>query len=325
MVAKYLITGVVSALLAGGAVYMVADAADLHPHETVKKRADQTVKTDAANKAKPKSGHYSSATKDASDTAGAASTIDAMTHKSDTAKKAVTAAKADVESAKRDMRKTENAVVKAEKPAPKKAWLDDYLDARQDNKSSSKMMAEQAREDEASETETKGSKSWKSLDPDAMTPKSGRKGVKDEATGTYVVKTREVEAPGVTESPEPGLRFDDGAGGSIVMRKRMDNSGQYELLIREAKKVDIPDQRDDAYFNILDLALKRDDIAMAEDVIGRISTDELRDSARTRLAVAHAKAGRIEEAFDVVDDVEIEELADLVRLEIIRTATGTER
>jgi hypothetical protein len=56
-------------------------------------------------------------------------------------------------------------------------------------------------------------------------------------------------------------------------------------------------------------------------LIENLSTPELRDTARQRIGISHAQAGRMDKAFAVMDGVEIDALSDPIRLEIIRSVT----
>lgn len=96
----------------------------------------------------------------------------------------------------------------------------------------------------------------------------------------------------------------------------------FGVLIDQASRIEIVDARDDAYFNILAHALAEDRPIVADSLLERFSTPELRDTARQRIGISHAQAGRIEEAFAVLETIEIEQLRDPIRLEIIRAATA---
>jgi hypothetical protein len=105
------------------------------------------------------------------------------------------------------------------------------------------------------------------------------------------------------------------------MRSRGPTSDTFEILLDQAKLISIDDARDDAYLSILDLALAQDQVSVADQIVTRLSAPPLRDTARQRIGVTHAQAGRIDAAFAVLDGIEIPELADPIRLEIIRTIT----
>ena len=96
----------------------------------------------------------------------------------------------------------------------------------------------------------------------------------------------------------------------------------FETLLGQAARLEIEDARDDAYLNILDYALREDRISVADSLVEKLSTPPLRDTARQRIGIAHAKAGRVDAAFAVLEDVEIAELSDPIRLEIIRAVTA---
>lgn len=97
----------------------------------------------------------------------------------------------------------------------------------------------------------------------------------------------------------------------------------FGTLIEQAGRIEIVDARDDAYFNILTFALTENRHTVAGEVLEKLSTPELRDTARQRVGISHARRGRMEEAFAVIDSIEINELKDPIRLEIIRSATST--
>ena len=99
----------------------------------------------------------------------------------------------------------------------------------------------------------------------------------------------------------------------------------YAILLSEAKKLEIDDMRDDAYINIIDFANANGDHARSEGLVEMLSTPDLRDIARQRIGVAHAKAGHLEKAFALVDELEVTELADPIRLELIRAAAHTDK
>lgn len=95
----------------------------------------------------------------------------------------------------------------------------------------------------------------------------------------------------------------------------------FETLIAQAALVEIVDARDDAYFNILNFSLAEGRYEIAAGLVANLSSPELRDTARQRIGISHAQAGRMDQAFAVLDDIEIKELTDPIRLEIIRSVT----
>lgn len=101
------------------------------------------------------------------------------------------------------------------------------------------------------------------------------------------------------------------------------NAAVFDALLEQAGLVEITDARDDAYLNILNFALTEGRYDVAAGLVSNLSVPELRDTARQRIGIAHAKAGRMDKAFAVLSDIEIKELADPIRLEIIRAVTSS--
>ena len=51
--------------------------------------------------------------------------------------------------------------------------------------------------------------------------------------------------------------------------------------------------------------------------LSKIEQVELRDTARNRMAVAFAKAGHAKKAFAILEDLEVDALRDVMRLQVI--------
>jgi hypothetical protein len=97
----------------------------------------------------------------------------------------------------------------------------------------------------------------------------------------------------------------------------------FDALLEQAALLEIDDARDDAYLNILNFALSEGRYDVAAELVDKLSAPPLRDTARQRIGISHAEAGRTDKAFSVLDDIEIKELADPIRLEIIRAVTSS--
>lgn len=97
----------------------------------------------------------------------------------------------------------------------------------------------------------------------------------------------------------------------------------YEAVLVEAKKLQVIDMRNEAFLEIVDYAIDRGDIGNAADIVEELSSPELRDTARARIGVGLATSGDMEAAFAVLDEVEIDELAAPIRLEIIAALMAT--
>jgi len=97
----------------------------------------------------------------------------------------------------------------------------------------------------------------------------------------------------------------------------------YDAVLVEAKKLQVIDMRNEAFLEIVDYAVDRGDIGDAADIVDELSSPELRDTARARIGVGLATRGDMEAAFAVIDEVEIDELAAPIRLEIIAALMAT--
>lgn len=94
-----------------------------------------------------------------------------------------------------------------------------------------------------------------------------------------------------------------------------------DLLIDEvmaqAEQIKSPDLRDQAYLDIVDYAVKNQNFGAALVAMETLRQPQLRDTARSKIAVQYAKFGQTEKAFDLIEEVEIEELRDFMRLQVI--------
>ena len=341
MLAKYLFAGTISAVLAGGAVWMAADATEIaHPHETVEKRGKTADKRAPAPKAKDRDVRDN-------DASGSAATIDRMlakpsasskTRGSDASGKTSWMASAnkadnDADTAEESMAMTKPAPKPKDRDAdaPRKAWLDDYLKVKPDE-------SEQDADDDThggdhhhmmSKEERDGSEDPMRTTRERVDTKIERGD--GEATARIRIERRYSDVEEAKSDME--AMTDD-----LTVLKRMFGTGDerslitsrkpapdYDMLAKQAKKIDLVDARDTAYFDIVTAALDHGDFDEAEAMIGKLSTEELRDTARQNMGMALAKHGKLDAAFGVLDDLEIEELSDPIRAAIIRAATVGER
>ena len=160
-----------------------------------------------------------------------------------------------------------------------------------------------------------------SVDPPESAPVESEDGrAPDSRVGRQVVEE------GTDEEGEPRRGWLDAylpERGTVDQPKKMVvPPAVFETLLDQAARLEIEDARDDAYLSILNYALKEDRVGVADTLVEKLSTPPLRDTARQRIGIAHAKAGRVEAAFAVLDGIEIAELADPIRLEIIRAVTA---
>jgi len=97
----------------------------------------------------------------------------------------------------------------------------------------------------------------------------------------------------------------------------------YERVLNEARKLQVTDMRNQALLEVIDYAIDRGDMGQAADIVGELSTPELRDTARSRIGTGLAQRGNADAAFAVLEEIEIDELAAPIRLEIISALMAT--
>ncbi|WP_409433709.1 hypothetical protein ACJ3XI_04170 [Litorimonas sp. RW-G-Af-16] len=223
--------------------------------------------------------------------------------------------------------------VEARDAKPKKRWLREYLNNSGEDKS------ETLDPDEEAEAVLEAAKTAVSaevnaaedeVEVDKVTTKTVTKIQTIEAKGVSEGETMTRKATGVFVVKEDGserrVNMSDMTGDGAI--SEMHPSGHsklsaetVKLLMTETAKLEIPDMRDQAYLNIVDYALSKGARETAQSALQELSREELRDTARGRVAVSLAKAGRVSAAFDVIETLEIEELQDPIRLQIIQALT----
>ena len=101
-------------------------------------------------------------------------------------------------------------------------------------------------------------------------------------------------------------------------------SATIELITQQALKIELPELRDRAYLDLVSFALKHKDYDSARAAIDGIDQVELRDTARNRMAIAYAKHGQAEAAFELLEELEVEALSDVIRLQVIESIISPE-
>jgi len=75
--------------------------------------------------------------------------------------------------------------------------------------------------------------------------------------------------------------------------------------------------RDRAYLDLVSYGIDHGNYDVAAKALTKIEQVELRDTARNRMAVAYAKEGNAEDAFGILEDIEVDALRDVMRLQVI--------
>jgi len=115
----------------------------------------------------------------------------------------------------------------------------------------------------------------------------------------------------------------DRATGTYKVKTPM-TSQIMSIVLREAADIKSDDLKDQAHMDIIGYALRENKYDAAKDVIALINQPELRETARSRVAVSYAKDGQAEEAFDMIDTVEMVDFADVMRLQVIEALTHSD-
>jgi len=85
----------------------------------------------------------------------------------------------------------------------------------------------------------------------------------------------------------------------------------------QAERMASVDLRDQAYLSAVEFALSNENFTGADEAMESLSQPQLRDTARSKIAVKYAKSGKTDAAFRIIDQVEIDDLRDFMRLQVI--------
>jgi len=96
------------------------------------------------------------------------------------------------------------------------------------------------------------------------------------------------------------------------------------IIMREAAQIESVDLRDRAYLSVVDYTLSHGYFGEAKAALEKIAQPELRETARSRIAVNYAGTGNPEAAFDLVEGVEITDFKDAMRIQIIEALIAAE-
>jgi len=143
-------------------------------------------------------------------------------------------------------------------------------------------------------------------------------------TGTTVIvesddhppqgKPEKVEAPKQPVSqvtPEPSEPMPAPVGENIDLARIM------PMLMEQAEKISTPEIKDQAYLDVVNFSVGQRQFKFADAAMQKIHQPELRDTARSQIAIGLAMVGRADDAFEVIDAVEIDTLRDVMRLQVI--------
>jgi len=116
-------------------------------------------------------------------------------------------------------------------------------------------------------------------------------------------ETKPKAKPGAESLPEPEPRLD--------LAKIM------PVLMQQTEKISAVEIKDQAYLDIVNFSVSQRQFKFADAAMQAIDQTELRDTARSQIAIGLALDGRADDAFAVIDAVEIDTLRDIMRLQVI--------
>lgn len=207
-----------------------------------------------------------------------------------------------------DSTKTDTAEEVETAPEPgQKKWLDQYLKQKVKAKDSAPEIGEEKPYNDVRE------KSWPD-DKEAETPKAVFD-VEDE-TFEPIEKMKPADVEEDTETTQTRTVTTV----TIIEDMMISDDNVSETIARvreEISKIEAQELREQAYFSLVDYALRNKKYAVAENTIENIDTVAMKETARINLAVTLAKNGAADAAFDIIDAIEAEEYRDILRLQVI--------
>ncbi|WP_416879110.1 hypothetical protein [Litorimonas sp.] len=291
MLWKSLLTGTLLAGLAGAVVYFgtggeIATAgvkADFQQAVSNTKEATKSVADDVSE--------------------SASDTIEKMTSASDSLEAKIKETLSDGDQAQPPKSETSKS---EDKNKSEKKWLDRYLKKKSDDDNSDVDASEQA-----------------PIDVDEMDTSDVDGAVRD-----ILKKERETSEGQETEPSDDIQAVEDPdtatqkTATSPEMKSGEEIEAVYETALAETKDIGIVELRDRAYLSLIDYTIRQMDFERSKAVITEISQPELRDTARSNIAVGLARLGKRDAAFAILENVETQALADVLRLQVIEAMTA---
>ncbi len=102
-----------------------------------------------------------------------------------------------------------------------------------------------------------------------------------------------------------------------ALKAKIDLVRVMPTLMEQADKISTIEIRDQAYLDIVSASVANKRYSFADAALQKIIQPELRDTARSRIAIALAVDGRADDAFELIDAVEVDALRDVMRLQVL--------
>ena len=201
---------------------------------------------------------------------------------------------------------------KTEKEKSEKKWLDRYLN---------KKSGDEALEADSPDQEPVNVDDMDSEDVDGAVRdilRKDRENTAEEKAG----ENRDLEeAPKLDPVPRLEMSSTENETDTVI-KSETEIKAVYETALDETKDIKIVELRDRAYLSLIDYTIRKKDFERSKAVITEISQPELRDTARSNIAVGLARLGEREPAFAILEDVETDALSDVLRLQVIEAMTA---
>ena len=104
---------------------------------------------------------------------------------------------------------------------------------------------------------------------------------------------------------------------NVPMGLTADIDFNIQTAMREIAKISAPTISEQAYFSLVNYALSHARFSDAQTAMNQIGTVEMRETARINMAVALARNGQSQRAFDMVESIEAPEYRDILRLQVV--------
>lgn len=112
--------------------------------------------------------------------------------------------------------------------------------------------------------------------------------------------------PSESAAPQPKERLSTADASDMII-----------MVMEQTEKISSSELKDQAYLDVVDFAIAQKFYQVANKAMLKIEQVELRDTARSHIAIALARRGRAQEAFEIINEVEIKALQDVMRLQVI--------
>lgn len=130
------------------------------------------------------------------------------------------------------------------------------------------------------------------------------------------------KAPQTAQRPNIFSRNTENTLAGSASMASQDVQDVYNTVLDQTATIEIVELKDRAYLSLIDYTIRHRAFDKSKSVVPKISQPELRDTARSNIAVGYARLGQRDNAFDVLKDVEIDALSDVLRLQVIEAMTA---